>query len=444
MLSGEDFRRILFERTYKGRLRKVNILQLYRKCIEKSRQLAGKGRDIFVCLRRFPLDANKLDRVLFFAALAVLAIIAVSGFIPGNFAAAAVAGSRRSDIHISRQCETLFGAGIMAALIREFEEQNPELRIRLEEAEPKNRDNPPDIVFFDEGGYSALVRENALLSLAPWLSSKAETQTEPKAVPLVSFMDVFIYNIALLKAAGLDRPPKTRIEFLEGARAVEKTNTGRVHGFALALNETDPVAMRRDVFSWIWAAGGEIRPPEAPDTSPALSRPAAEIIAFWGQLNREGLLAPGAFTKTGTERIEEFAQGKIAMLTASARHLPLLTKKMGGAFDITVIPASITAGKNSLGLSGIYAGISGNCANPEPAWRFIAFLAEQSGALAASLQAVPGSPAGAFPGLDENPVLSKAGAIFEASEIVDSFPGHPFEPELERFIRNELSALFGE
>jgi ABC-type glycerol-3-phosphate transport system substrate-binding protein len=443
MLSGADFRSILFERTYKGRLRKVNILQLYRKFIEKSRWLTGNGRAFFSRLRQFPFDAKKLDRFLFFAALAVLAIIAAGSFIPGIFAAgnlAAVGSSRRSDVYISRQGETLFGAEVMNALIREFEEQNPELRIRLEGDDPKNRDNQAEIIFFDEGGYSALVREDALHSLAPWISSEAGR--EAKAVPLVSFMDVFLYNIELLQAAGLDRPPKTRIEFLEGARAVAKMNEGNAYGFALAFSEADPLAVRRDVFAWIWAAGGEIRPPEAPDSSPVLSRTAAETIAFWGQLNREGLLAPGTFEKTGAERIEEFAQGKIAMLTASARHLPLLKKNMGGIFDITVIPASITAGKNSLGLSGIYAGISGDCANAEQAWQFIAFLAEQSGSLAAALQAVPGSPAGTFPGLAENPALAKASAIFEASETVDSFAGHPFEPELEQFIRSELIAAF--
>jgi ABC-type glycerol-3-phosphate transport system substrate-binding protein len=449
---------------------------MYRKIVEKSRYIIKAG-----------LDKKKTDIFLFAAAIIVLIALVV------KFSLRPIKGPRRTELLVSRQCEELFGKETVDMLIREFEEQNPELRIRLEADGSKTRTAPldcmrrvhtknplargnlwgvkkgmypealytlpkqpypvrsaaglVDLVFFEEGAFSGMVRDGALLSLLPYLHT--ETGASQWAIPLVSYMDLFFYNIDILKKAGFDRPPKTRIEFLACARAAAKLDG--VYGAALGLSPDDPMGIRRDIFPWVWAADGDIGPPPAPGRPPEISRAAADIIAFFGQLNREGLLAPGTFTSTGAGRLEEFIDKKIAMMTGSARNLPLLRKRMGdSAFGLTVIPAAVTQGKTRLGLSGIYAGISGDCAHPDEAWAFLAFLAEKGPVLSAKLRAVPGSLPGAFPGISAFPVnymledeqYSKAWDVFEAAEIVEGFSGHPWAEDIDRLVREQLAAAF--
>ena len=357
----------------------------------------------------------------------------------------------RIDIGVSSQCENLFGRNIVNALIQEFEEQNPDLRIQeitqeaaIDGADDGGGAKSADIVFFDDGGYSGLINASALASLAPY--HHAEAQTGKWALPLVTFMDLFIYNIDILKAANLDRPPKTRAEFLAAAKAVVENNAApseqeSVFAFALGLSPADPLALRRDFYPWVWANGGEVRLESA---EPALPKTVTDAIAFFGQLNRDGLLAPGTFEKTGAQRLQEFTEGKIAMMAVSARDIAFLQNSAHGiTFGITTLPV-MTQGKTRLGLSTIYAGISSDCSLPDEAWRFLAFFAGKRDILAEALGAVPGSFPDVFAGeyIAQNPLYSKAWDIFEAADIVEYEPGQPFEEELNRLIREKLAEAF--
>jgi ABC-type glycerol-3-phosphate transport system substrate-binding protein len=103
-------------------------------------------------------------------------------------------------------------------------------------------------------------------------------------------------------------------------------------------------------------------------------------------------------------------------------------------------------GKNRLALSGIYAGISANCALPDEAWTFLAFIAGKRQVLARALGAVPGSYSGVFPGdyIAHDPLLSKAWEIFQAADIVAYHPTDPSQDETSRLIREKLAEAFQE
>jgi multiple sugar transport system substrate-binding protein len=400
---------------------------MYRKLSEKSRALAAA------------IGGNG-DRLLFFAALAFVAALIVTALVIRT-----VGSSWRIELVVSSQCERLFGRETMDALIREFGEQRPDMRIRIAE-------QGADLVFFDDSAFGGMAQAGALHSLASYIHT--ENAASEWAIPLVSFMDLFVYNITILKAAGFDRPPKTRLEFLDCARAVAAmhNNAPDVYSYALGLSGADPLALRREFFAWMWAAGGEIRPPANERGLPEFSRPAEEIFGFFAQLNREGLLAPDAFTTTGAERIGQFAQGKIAMMTISARDLPLLKKRMGAALGLSSIPAAMALGKPRLELSAIYAGISAECVRQDEAWSFLAFLAEQGKTLSAALTAIPGSLPDALPGVSafpgdyilEDPLYSKAWEIFEAADTVEGFSGHPRKADMDRFVREKLQTAVKE
>jgi ABC-type glycerol-3-phosphate transport system substrate-binding protein len=149
-------------------------------------------------------------------------------------------------------------------------------------------------------------------------------------------------------------------------------------------------------------------------------------------------MEPQPNPKDEDSSLEEFAQGKVAMITGSARDIAFLQRRNLN-FGITAIPGT-TQGKNRLGLSKIYAGISADCALPNEAWAFLSFIAGKSQVLAEALTAIPGSIPAVFPGeyILKDPLYSKAWDIFEAAEIVDYRSDDPAEEETERLVMEKI------
>jgi len=432
----------------------MDILNYYHKLIEKSRSFCAKYLNVRN-LKKFVekakafcaahLNVKPIDIFLIIAVVMALGYIAVNRSCEQASEPGHIKRVKRIDITISSQWGALFGRDTVDSFIQEFEEQHPELRIQevTQEAaaDGDSGDSVADIVFFDDGEFGSLMNAEALASPDSYR-------------PLVSFMDVFIYNIDILKAANLDRPPKTRAEFLAAARAVKAqgAEAPEVQGadevpvspFALGLSKADPLALRRDFYPWIWASGVDIQSIDLSGENPALPRAVTDAIAFFGQLDREELLAPGTFETTGAQRLQEFAEGKIAMMTLSARDIAFLQNSAPGiTLGITALPA-ITQGKNRLGVSTLYAGISGASAVPDEAGLFLAFLAEKSNVLAEALGAVPGKLPGGFAGeyIEKNELYAKAWDIFEAADIVEYQGGEPDEEEFNRIIREKLAEAF--
>ncbi|MDR0302265.1 MAG: extracellular solute-binding protein [Treponema sp.] len=357
------------------------------------------------------------------------------------------AKSRQKDIYISTRCEEIFGGKTMETLVQDFERQNPDLRIKLLNVSgEKNKE--PDILFFDEGEFDDLAAAGTLLPLDSFF--EVETGVHEPAIPLVSFMDLLFYNIELLQAAGFDRPPKTRDEFLVYAKTVSAANNGVLAdaaGAAMSLSPLNRQSLSRDIFSWIWAAGGNFWHNE--DSAPVINtRPIINDFDFLGRLYREEALAPNSFEMTGEQALEDFAHGKIAMIVASTRTIQALREKMGDeAFGITTIPGAGTAGKYSIGLTGIFAGINKNCAYPDAAGYFLEFLAGQRALFCAQLKAVPGDVSDLFSGdykshMKDDPFYAKAWDIFESSIIVRGFLGEPGAQEYENAAREEIQLFF--
>ncbi|MDR1318352.1 MAG: extracellular solute-binding protein, partial [Treponema sp.] len=403
--------------------------------------------------RRFGGRIFSADPFLFFTALALFA-----GFLVLNFAFRGVGVIKRTRLVLSRQWEEQFGGDLVDSLIREFGERNPELLI-LRELSAKNGARAaavPDILLFDESEYEDLAGKGALAPLNGY--AHFENGIDRRALPLISFMDLLFYNINLLKAAGFDRPPKNRAEFLAYAKAVSAAPGGStglkgVYGTGLALSPEDPLSIRREIFSQIWASGSSL----FQDGKPYFGgRAATETLDFLGRLKQDGVIAPDAFDKTGAGLAADFAEGRIAMMIASSREIPELRKRMGdSAFGITIIPGMAeTPGQNRISLLSWYAGIGADCTGIDEARTFLAFLAEKGSSLAARMEAVPGNlprdniipHAESFPGpyIRNDPFYSKAWEIYEAAKPVEEFSGMPEAAEYEQIVREELARFFAD
>ena len=416
----------------------IDLLDIFHKFVEKSKSLCVKYLDVRKLIKKAqPFYAAArlyiqkfIEKAKAFCAehvnvkpidvFLVIAVVIALIYVAVNRAREVVNEAERTTIHISSRCADLFGKNTIDALIQEFETLNPELLIR--EAAGVNS---ADIIFFDDSEFGNLINLSDLASRDSYR-------------PLVAFMDLFIYNIDILQAANLDRPPKTRADFLAAAKAIAENDA--VSAFALGLSEADPLALRRDFYPWIWAGGVDINSIDLSGDNPALPRAVTDVIALFEQLNREGWLAPESLEKTGARRLQEFADGKIAMMTISARDLAFLRNGAHGiTFGITSLPTS-AQGKYRLGISSIYAAVNSDSAVSDEAKVFLAFLVKKSGELAEAIEAVPGSFPGGFAGdhIAKDPMYSKGWEIFEAAEVVEYKGGQPSEETFNRLVREKL------
>jgi ABC-type glycerol-3-phosphate transport system substrate-binding protein len=401
-----------------SRLEKENILNNYNKNAKKS---------IYHSIR--------IDLFLIFSIL----ILTISPFIIKRFINFNIE-RKQKNLLLSPMFEELFGSEITETLLQEFMNRDSYLRIRTLKL-PDEKEIVPDILIFDEGNYSSLIDGDILAKF----KSPAE-EKEQLAVPLVSFMNLLFYNIDILTAAGFDRPPKTRDEFLKYAKAVSDSNEAQLAntaGVAISLSPKDKNAAQRDIFSWIWASGGDFW---QEGNGPALNvKTMSGDIAFFGRLYNDRLLAYRIFETTGEQRLEDFASGKVAMMIASTSVIPFLREKMGDkSFGVTNIPGSGFIGKYNAGISNIYAGINVNCEYPDEASDFIAFLEEQKPLFCETLKAVPGVVSGITSGdyIRNDPFYSKSHDVFESSVIVQGFSGKPYAEEYENAFLEELQIYF--
>ncbi|MDR1447245.1 MAG: extracellular solute-binding protein, partial [Treponema sp.] len=219
-------------------------------------------------------------------------------------------------------------------------------------------------------------------------------------------------------------------EFLSAARTLKENQS--VPALAISLGSGDPEALRRDIYSWIRAAGSN------PEKNGFDEKRTADVFNFLGRLNREGFLLPGIFLQTGAERLEDFIAGKTAMLTANVGNLRYLRAGMGDKLGLTLIPGQADFGKPGFIPSVWHAGISSDCTHPEEAREFISFLKEKSIILSEKSGAVPGTGL-RFHDPEEDPLYEKAWSIYEASDV---FEGNEFSASADAAIREELMALF--
>jgi len=414
------------------------------------------------------LSAMKAIRIDLLLILAILVLILLP-FITNTISKSEIK-SKQVNLTLSMRCEELLGNGITTMLLQEFNEQNPDIQLRLHFGQNGGEGDLPDILIFDESEFNRLFTSGMLADLSsfyiPEDSDIEESEdhqfddTSPAAayqfdsqfaIPLVSFMDMLFYNIEILSAAGFDHPPKTREEFLACARAVSRGNFSGISGAVLSLSPEDRQALSRDIFSWIWAAGVDFwqegdKPVLATSSN---MRAVTGEFTFFGSLSRE-VQTHGIFEHTGSRRLEEFARGQVALMIASTSNIPYLRERMGDdTFGITTIPSSGTGGRYSVSLSSIYAGINSASPHTDKASLhamslFLKFLAEKTALFCEELRAIPGSVINPIPGdyVRDDLFYSKAWDIFEVSGIVQGFSGKPGAEEYEAIFMEELRLFF--
>ncbi|MDR2631518.1 MAG: sugar ABC transporter substrate-binding protein [Spirochaetaceae bacterium] len=405
------------------------------------------------------MDTKKLDWFLFCLAAAVLGAVFLSAL---RFSPNPRKASPDTVLVFAQWWQDELEEDALESLVREYEALNPGITIRLAHRTydgmagalfNREDDAPlPDVLGLDPHWLYELIRMDVLEPLRPYKNGEGERERaflfpdegqeeyEDWALPLISFMSPLFYNSALLDAAGFDRPPKTREDFLAYARALTDPQAPS-YGMALALSPETPQGLYRDVFSWIWAAGVDFTPETALDfTDPAV----VDVLDFLNRLYREGLVSPSPFTKTADEKRREFTEGRTAMMIGSIPEIDRIMEENPALnFGISTIPSSDKyLDRPVFGLTGWYAGISRESPHKDEAWAFLSFLSGRRSFLASMAHAVPGNQDDTAGTADENSLYAKAYDIYTAGAAADRFAGLPKTRELETILREELMAMF--
>jgi multiple sugar transport system substrate-binding protein len=403
------------------------------------------------------IDHKKFDRLLLYGGIAVL--VTAFFFIPRRGESPPPAPPPEDTTLVFAQWwEDALEGDTLAALVREFEEANPGIKIRLDtrpygeirelllrrgEAETDDEAPLPDIAGLDPRWIGELIRADMLEPLGKFRGDDfdgGEAEFEGRAVPLVSSMDMLFYNIELLRSAGFDRPPKNQDEFLAFAKTLSDPGADR-YGAVLSLAPENPQGIYRNIFPWLWMSGAPLVQDGAAQFG---SPPIIGALEFLQALYAGGAISPGSFSKTEEDKLGEFIDRRAAMMIGSVLDIPRI-REQGFPFGITAVPGpALYIGKPIFGLTSWYAGITRSGAHREESRRFIRFLAEQAPRLGAALHTVPTAGGGTAGDdyISGDPLYAKAFDIYEAGDSPRELYGISREAELESVLREELYRMF--
>jgi len=348
--------------------------------------------------------------------------------------------------------------GMLRGLVDQFEEENPGVTVELLSgpyASTKEQitagaasGTMSDVVGLDGAWVDELVDQGAISDLSALmadagyddadLASQVQVDGATYMIPVANFAYMMFTNDDLLSQAGVDAPPQTREEFAAAAEAVASSDAG-ASGWVLPLSLEVPNGVQNDVMSWAWASGGSMLEDGQPDlTGPAVT----SAVDFVQELSDDGVLAPGTANLKEQDKVEEFTNGRVAMMIDSLAHINLIRESDPDlAFSISAVPAEEGyTGERGITYASWGVGVSETSEHPEEAWRLVEFLLgeQANGELATAANAFPGNTRSVPDYVEGDPAYQQAFDVWNAGTPVNEFVGLPVAETLMRDFGEQL------
>jgi multiple sugar transport system substrate-binding protein len=351
--------------------------------------------------------------------------------------------------------------GEFRALMDEFEEQNPGIKVELISgpyAATKEQlfagaasGTMPDVVGLDGAWVSDFASQGVITDLTALmgeagyddseLASQVQVDGATYMIPVVNFVYPMFTNDALLADAGVDAPPTNRTEFAEAAAAVSGLGDN-TSGWILPLSLEAPNGIQNDVMSWTWASGGTMLADGRPDvTNDDVTSTVDYVQGLWD----DGVIAPGSFTMKEQDKVEEFTNGRVGMMIDSLAHINLIREANPDLeFSISAVPAEDGyEGERGIPYASWGIGVAESSEHPEEAFKLIEFLMSQE------TNAELSSIAGAFPGnknstpdfVADDELFADAFEIYQAGYPANEFTGLPVAEQLMRLFGEQFQVL---
>jgi len=352
-------------------------------------------------------------------------------------------------------------AGALRAIMDDFEAKNPGIKVTLVSGPYANtRDQIvvgaasgtlSDVVGLDGAWVNDLAKQGAIAPLDDLMAASNFDASEAAAIikvngksymfPVASFVYPVFVNLDLLKAAGVDHMPATRTEFAEAARKLTDASKNQ-YGWVLPLSLQAPNGIQNDVMSWVWASGKSMMKDGRPDLT---NEDVVGTLEYVKSMYDAGLVSPGAFAKKEQDKVEEFVNGRVAMMVDSLAHINLIRERNPDLkFGITALPAvDGYTGPRGLPYASWGIGVSEHSKHKEEAFKLVAYL------MSADVNAKLVSIANAFPGnvhakpdfVTTDELFGTAFEIFQNGYLANEFVGLPVAEELMRQFDVEIQSM---
>lgn len=346
--------------------------------------------------------------------------------------------------------------GSFRALMDEFEAENPGITVELLSGPYSTTKEQviagaasgtmSDVVGLDGAWVSDFVKQGSLANLSSLMDSSSYDQAQLASqiqidgstymIPVVNFIYPLYTNDDILGAAGVDAPPTNRTEFAAAAAAVSGDG---VSGWALPLSLEAPNGIQNDVMSWVWASGGSMLKDGQPDVTNDEVRSAIEYIkGIWDA----GAIAPGSFTMKEQDKLEEFTNGRAAMIVSSLSHINLIRESNPDLnFSISALPSvDGYSGKRGIPYASWGIGVAENSEHKEEAWKLVSFLMSEStnAKLSSIANAFPGNTTAVPDFVQGDELFGKAFEIYQSGFPANEFVGLPVAEELMRLFDEQF------
>jgi multiple sugar transport system substrate-binding protein len=259
--------------------------------------------------------------------------------------------------------------------------------------------------------------------------------------PVASFVYPVFMNLDLLEEAGVENMPTTRTEFVEAARKLTDPSKNQ-YGWVLPLSLQAPNGIQNDVMSWVWASGNSMLKDGRPDLT---NDDVVGTLEFIKGMYDEGLISPGTLAKKEQDKVEEFVNGRVAMMVDSLAHINLIRERNADLnFGITAVPAvDGYDGPRGLPYASWGIGVSENSEHKEEAFKLVAYLmsAEVNAKLVSIANAFPGNVKAKPDFVTSDELFATAFEIFQKGYLANEFVGLPVAEELMRQLDVEVQGM---
>jgi len=352
---------------------------------------------------------------------------------------------------------------VFEPLIAEYQKKYPHVKINYQKMEPENyrekllvrsRNNQGPDIFRFHNTWLPEIKEIASTIPSSIMSNAEFEKTFYKihqkdlkfgdkyfGLPLEIDGLVLIYNVNLLKKAGIDKPPETWDELLEVVpKLTVKDVDGNIITAGIALGLTVNVEHFSDILAlMIYQNGGDIKKLDSEEAAGALEsyRKFAEPPNnFWDENMPNSLTA--------------FIQEKVAMILAPSWHI-LTIKSTNPEIEVKAAPVPSLPGASPISISNYWVeGVSKMSLNQIEAWRFLRFLIEKDNLTKmyelASRNRLFGEP---YSRVDLAPLLIQnnyLGAVIKQADYFVSVPAisrtfdNGLNDEIVKYLENAINA----
>lgn len=353
-------------------------------------------------------------------------------------------------------------AGALRAIMDDFEAANPGIKVTLVSGPySATRDQIvvgaasgtlSDVVGLDGAWVNGLAKQGAIASMDSLMADAKYDQTQIADIvkvdgqsymfPLASFVYPVFVNLDLAKAAGVDKMPSNRTEFAEAAKKMTSADKNQ-YGWVLPLSLQNPGGIQNDVMSWVWASGKSMLNDGKPDLE---NDAVVGTLDYIKSLQDAGVISPGIFAKKEQDKVEEFVNGRVAMMVDSLAHINLIRERNPKLnFGISALPAvDGYDGKRGLPYASWGIGISNSSEHKAEAWKLVEYLMspDVNSRLVSIANAFPGNVHAKPDFSKSDPLFEEAFKIFQSGRLANEFVGLPVAEDLMRDMNVEVQKMF--